>query len=267
MIQLTGGFKTSALPDVTENYIGCVMQLDGKKGRTLITSIGTSNCGSYAKEYFESKARSRQHRSLCCRLNSYHTKYKSTFYIIIYALHLRKSWLYKENKKWVLSSWVSSSFAHSHLDMEWRARDVVITPLNVEDVLAPVRQLVGNPVLALALVFHVDLVARGLGTVDSDKENVVASTVAVHNEGVLFSDHWSREARTGTSDRRGVGDEVRLDRDRPAVRARVGHHGGLVDRGLVEDRRFLPHHRVLHCLHHHCRRLSSLHCLFCWLFV
>ena len=33
---------------------------------------------------------------------------KSTFYIIIYALHLRKRWLYKENKKWVLSSWVSS---------------------------------------------------------------------------------------------------------------------------------------------------------------
>ena len=113
--------------------------------------------------------------------------------------------------------------------MEWRARDVVITPLNVEDVLAPVRQLVGNPVLSLALVFHVDLVTGGLGTVDSDKENVVASTVAVHNEGVLLPDHWSRETRTRTSDGRGVGDEVRLDRDRPAVRARVGHHGGLVD--------------------------------------
>ena len=62
-----------------------------------------------------------------------------------------------------------SSCAHSHLDMEWRARDVVITPLNVEDVLAPVRQLVGNPVLALALVFHVDLVTGGLGSIDSDK--------------------------------------------------------------------------------------------------
>ena len=146
---------------------------------------------------------------------------KSTFYIIIYALHLRKRCLCKENKKWVLSSWVSSSCAHSHLDMEWRARDVVITPLNVEDVLAPVRQLVGNPVLALALVFHVDLVAGGLRTVDSDKENVVASTVAVHNEGVLLPDHWSRETRTGTSDGRGVRDEMRLDCDRPAVRARV----------------------------------------------
>ena len=115
----------------------------------------------------------------------------------------------------------SSSSAHSHLDMEWRARDVVITPLNVEDVLAPICQLVRNPVLALALVFHVDLITGGLRTVDSDKENVVASTVAVHNEGVLLPDHWSRETWTGTSDGGGVGDEVRLDCDRPAVRAGV----------------------------------------------
>lgn len=53
--------------------------------------------------------------------------------------------------------------------MEGGARDVVVAPLDVEDVLTPVSQLVGNPVLALPLVFHMDLVTGGLGSVDADK--------------------------------------------------------------------------------------------------
>jgi len=65
-------------------------------------------------------------------------------------------------------SWVSSS-AHSHLDMEGGTRNVVIAPFDIEDVLTPVSQLVGDSVLTLTLVFHMDLVTRSLWSVDSDK--------------------------------------------------------------------------------------------------
>ena len=87
-------------------------------------------------------------------------------------------------------SWVSSS-AHSHLDMEGGTRNVVIAPFDIEDVLTPVSQLVGNTVLALPLVFHMDLVTGSLGSVDSDKKNIVARSVAVNREGVLLANHGS----------------------------------------------------------------------------
>jgi len=75
--------------------------------------------------------------------------------------------------------------------MEGGARDVVIAPFDIEDVLTPVSQLVGNTVLALPLVFHMDLITGSLGSVDSDKKNIVARSVAVHCEGVLLANHGS----------------------------------------------------------------------------
>ena len=75
--------------------------------------------------------------------------------------------------------------------MEGGAWDVVITPFDVEDVLTPVSQLVGNPVLALPLMFHMYLVTRGLWPVDSNEKNIVARSVAVHGEGVLLANHRS----------------------------------------------------------------------------
>ena len=87
-------------------------------------------------------------------------------------------------------SWGSSS-AHSHLDMEGGTRNVVIAPFDIEDVLTPVSQLVGNTVLALPLVLHMDLVTGSLWAVYSNKKNIVARSVAVNREGVLLANHGS----------------------------------------------------------------------------
>ena len=50
---------------------------------------------------------------------------------------------------------------------------MLISPLDVENVLARIRELVGHSVLSLALVLDVHLVAGFLWAVDADKEDVV----------------------------------------------------------------------------------------------
>ena len=57
---------------------------------------------------------------------------------------------------------------------------MVIAPFDIEDVLTPVSQLVGDSVLSLALVLDVHLVAGFLWAVDADKEYVVPGMRAVH---------------------------------------------------------------------------------------
>ena len=67
-----------------------------------------------------------------------------------------------------------------NFNMEGRAHHMLISPLDVENVLAWVRELVGDSVLSLALVLDVHLVAGFLRTVDADKENIVPGMRAVH---------------------------------------------------------------------------------------
>ena len=64
--------------------------------------------------------------------------------------------------------------------MEGRSHHMLISPLDVENVLARIRELVGDSVLSLALVLDVHLVAGFLRSVDPDKEYVVPGTRAVH---------------------------------------------------------------------------------------
>ena len=64
--------------------------------------------------------------------------------------------------------------------MEGRAHNMIISPLDVENVLSRIRELVGDSVLSLALVLDVHLVAGFLRTVDADKENVVPGMGTVH---------------------------------------------------------------------------------------
>ena len=57
---------------------------------------------------------------------------------------------------------------------------MLISPLDVENVLARIRELVGHSVLSLALVLDVHLVAGFLWAVDADKEDVVPGVRTVH---------------------------------------------------------------------------------------
>ena len=63
-----------------------------------------------------------------------------------------------------------------NLNMEGRPHNMIVSPLDVENVLSRIREFVGHSVLPLALVFHVDLVAGFLRSVDADKEDVVPGT-------------------------------------------------------------------------------------------
>ena len=67
-----------------------------------------------------------------------------------------------------------------NLNMEGRPHNMIVSPLDVENVLARIRELVGDSVLSLALVLDVHLVAGFLRTVDADKENIVPGMRAVH---------------------------------------------------------------------------------------
>ena len=78
--------------------------------------------------------------------------------------------------------------------MEGRPHHMFISPLDIENVLSRIRELVGHSVLPLSLVLDVHLVAGFLRTVDAHKENVVAGVRAVHGEGVLFAQDWSVNA-------------------------------------------------------------------------
>ena len=78
--------------------------------------------------------------------------------------------------------------------MEGRPHNMLVSPLDVENVLSRVREFVGHSVLPLPLVFDVHLVAGFLWSVDADKEDVVAGVGAVHGEGVLFAQNWAVNA-------------------------------------------------------------------------
>lgn len=78
--------------------------------------------------------------------------------------------------------------------MEGRPHNMFISPLNVENVLSRIRELVGDSVLPLSLVLDVHLVAGLLWSVDANKENVVPGVRAVHGEGVLFAQDRSVNA-------------------------------------------------------------------------
>ena len=60
--------------------------------------------------------------------------------------------------------------------MEGRPHNMIVSPLDVENVLSRIRELVGHSVLSLSLVFDVDLVAGFLRSVDPHKEDVVPGT-------------------------------------------------------------------------------------------
>ena len=63
---------------------------------------------------------------------------------------------------------------------------MIFTPFNIEDVLAGIGESVRDAILSVALVLHINLVARCLWPEDPHKEDIVAAVRAVHAEGVLF---------------------------------------------------------------------------------
>ena len=67
-----------------------------------------------------------------------------------------------------------------NLNMEGRPHNMIVSPLDVENVLSRIRELVGHSILPLSLVLDVHLVAGFLRPVDPDKEYVVPGTRAVH---------------------------------------------------------------------------------------
>jgi len=123
---------------------------------------------------------------------------------------------------------------------------VLVAPFDVEDVLAPVYQLVAHSVPPVALVLDKHLVTRFLGAVYSDKQDVVAGLGAVHGERVLFPEDGSLEARTMAPDSTGVRVEAGLYGDRSASGGPGAGH-----RGLLEHGRLLPDHGSLDGLHSH----------------
>ena len=71
---------------------------------------------------------------------------------------------------------------------------MLVPPLDVEDVLAGVYQLVTHAVPPVSLVLDKHLVTRLFRPVDAHKEHVVAGLGAVHAEGVLLAQHRPLEA-------------------------------------------------------------------------
>ena len=72
----------------------------------------------------------------------------------------------------------------SHLDVVGRAGDVVVPPLDKDDVLAPLPHHVVHRVPPATLVLDHHLVTGDLGAVDAHIEDVVAGPRAVHGEAV-----------------------------------------------------------------------------------
>ena len=88
--------------------------------------------------------------------------------------------------------------------MEGGAIHVLVAPLDVEDVLAGVQQLVAHAVPPLPLMLDQHLVTRLLRAVYADKQDVVAGGGAVHREGVLLAEYRTLEAGTMASDLAGI---------------------------------------------------------------
>ena len=81
---------------------------------------------------------------------------------------------------------------------------MLVTPLDIEDVVAGVQQLVAHAIPPLPLVLDQHLVTRLLRAVDADKQGVVAGGGAVNREGVLLAEYRTLEAGAMTSDLAGV---------------------------------------------------------------
>ena len=105
----------------------------------------------------------------------------------------------------------SSSSHASDLDMEWRTIHVLITPLDIENVLTRIYEFVADSVLPVSLMLDIHLIAWFLWTVDTNEEDVVASSGAVDGERVLFTEDRAINAWTLTFDRAGVGLKTWLD--------------------------------------------------------
>lgn len=71
------------------------------------------------------------------------------------------------------------------LHMEGRSGDVVVAPLDEDDVGAPFLNDVVDGVLAVPPVFDDHLLAGGLRTIDTHVQDVVAGAGAVHSETVV----------------------------------------------------------------------------------
>ena len=92
------------------------------------------------------------------------------------------------------------TYLSSDLEMEGRSINMLVTPLDIEDVVAGVQQLVAHAVPPLPLVLDQHLVTRLLRAVDADKQDVIAGSRAVHCEGVLLAEYRALEAGTMASD-------------------------------------------------------------------
>ena len=77
---------------------------------------------------------------------------------------------------------------------------MLVAPLDIEDVLAGVQQLVAHAVPPLPLVLDQHLVTRLLRAVDADKQDVVAGGGAVNCEGVLLAEYRTLETGAMASD-------------------------------------------------------------------
>ena len=59
-----------------------------------------------------------------------------------------------------------------HGDVEWAARNVLLSPLHGQDVVPPLLDHVGHIILLIAHVLHGDFFAGGGGPVDPDQQHV-----------------------------------------------------------------------------------------------
>ena len=98
--------------------------------------------------------------------------------------------------------------------MEWGSGDVIVAPLDKDDVVSALLDDVVDAVAVAADVLDQDLFAGDLGAEDADEEAVVAGAAAVDVEAVPSVDGRRFESRSATDDSGRVGVEVRDDRSR-----------------------------------------------------
>ena len=64
---------------------------------------------------------------------------------------------------------------------------MLVAPLDIENVLTGISQFVAHTVPPVSLVLDIHLITGLLGTIDADKQDIVAGPGAVHRERVLFA--------------------------------------------------------------------------------
>ena len=106
--------------------------------------------------------------------------------------------------------------------MERRTGDVLVAPLDKDDVVSALLDDVVDAVPVTTDVLDQDFFARDLGTEDADEEAVVSGAAAVDVEAIAPVDGRRFESRSAADDSGGVGNEVRDDRSsrRPRHRHR-----------------------------------------------